>query len=343
MTYVPRGNCREEERLRTATATCPRCEEVPGAGVCPAPGSVGALALEFDQVFVLCMGTSCLRHRTGYWPPAVHQRLTVFDAQDMDRTLSEEVGPQVSKLLCIGASAVPQPRKKADRVLRHRILALLATLQLVVEAQHRDLQSVLIVEADLHPLSNTEFELNPAGVTGIVAALRAREWSVLRLGGQYQSYNSYRQTTECPTGCTCSAITGHACEVRPPIWGGEYCVVKDSVAFAVHRRAFGSFANARHRALRALHRAVHSESGMAASTLNWTSLPAESFDGAWGELPWFDMWLPATQPSIYVLPSIAVQQVKQGDVSSSVRFARQCLVRNGTMVQPEWVKRYGSV
>ena len=94
-------------------------------------GSLGMLALEFDQIFVLCMGASCLRHRTGYWPPEVHQRLTVFDARDMDRTLSEQVGPNVSKLLNIGKAAVRRPNA-AHNVLRHRVLAFLATLQLVV-------------------------------------------------------------------------------------------------------------------------------------------------------------------------------------------------------------------
>ena len=320
--YVPRGNCTVEMRRRTPTATCPRCQEVAGAGVCPAPGSVGLLALEFHQVFVLCMGETCLRHRTGYWPPEVHRKLTVFDAGDMDRTLSEEVGPQVSRLLNIG-SMTKRSANPGDNLLRHRVLAMLATLQLVVEAKRRGLQSVLILEADLHPLSNTRYELQPDAVAGIADALRSREWSVLRLGGQFWHYSWSRQPAACPTGCACTAVTSHTCEIRPPAWGGEYCTVKDSVAFAVHQQAYGSFASARHRALRALHRAVRTE----ASAVNGTwGLPAESFDGAWGELPWFDMWLPATQPSIYVLPSIAVQQTKQGDVQSSVKFAVQCVV-----------------
>ena len=37
------------------------------------------------------------------------------------------------------------------------------------------------------------------------------------------------------------------------------------------------------------------------------------------------MWLPATLPSIYVVPSIAVQQTKQGDEHSSLKFARGCV------------------
>ena len=319
--YVPRGNCTEETRRRTPTATCPQCLQVPGAGVCPAPGSVGSLALEFDQVFVLCMGATCSRHRTGYWPPEVHRRLTVFDASDMDRTLSEHVGPQVSRLLHIGTTS-SHAANPASAMLRHRVLALLAELQLVVEAQRRGLQSVLILEADLHPLSNTRFELQPAAVVEIAAMLRAREWSVLRLGGQYWHYSWSRQPAACPTGCACNAVTNHTCEIRPPAWGGEYCMVKDTVAFAVHRRAFGAFASARRRALRALNRAVHAET---AANGTW-GLPTETFDGAWGDLPWFDMWLPATQSSIYVLPSIAVQQIKQGDVQSSVKFAAQCVV-----------------
>ena len=50
---------------------------------------------------------------------------------------------------------------------------------------------------------------------------------------------------------------GRTCEIRPPPeWGGAYCKVKDTVAYAVHRRAYAAFVSARHRALRALQRAV---------------------------------------------------------------------------------------
>ena len=260
--YVPRGDCTVEMRRRTPTATCPRCQEVAGAGVCPAPGSVGSLAREFDQVFVLCMGTSCLRHRTGYWPPGVHRKLTAFDAVDMDRTLSEEIGPQASQLLRIGANR-SQHRSRAtpgESVLRHRVLALLAHLQLVAEAKRRGLQSVLILEADVRPLSNTRYELQPDAVAEIADALRSREWSVLRLGGQFTEYAWSRNPAECPAGCACTPVTRRTCEIRPPpAWGGAYCKVKDTVAYAVHRRAYGAFASARHRALRALQRAVRTE------------------------------------------------------------------------------------
>ena len=260
--YVPRGDCTVEMRRRTPTATCPRCQEVAGAGVCPAPGSVGSLAREFDQVFVLCMGTSCLRHRTGYWPPGVHRKLTAFDAVDMDRTLSEEIGPQASQLLRIGANH-SQHRSRAtpgESVLRHRVLALLAHLQLVAEAKRRGLQSVLILEADVRPLSNTRYELQPDAVAEIADALRSREWSVLRLGGQFTEYSWSRNPAECPAGCACTPVTRRTCEIRPPpAWGGAYCKVKDTVAYAVHRRAYGAFVSARHRALRALQRAVRTE------------------------------------------------------------------------------------
>ena len=64
------------------------------------------------------------------------------------------------------------------------------------------------------------------------------------------------------------------------------------------------------------------------------NLPSEAFDGAWGELPWVDMWLPATLPSIYVLPSIAVQQTKQGDEHSSLKFARGCVVHSFANATP---------
>ena len=46
------------------------------------------------------------------------------------------------------------------------------------------------------------------------------------------------------------------------------------------------------------------------------------------------MWLPATLPSIYVLPSIAVQQTKQGDEHSSLKFARGCVVHSFANATP---------
>ena len=157
-----------------------------------------------------------------------------------------------------------------------------------------------------------------------------RRWSVLRLGGQFWHHAWSRKPAECPAGCSCIAVTERACEIQPPRWGGEYCIVKDTVAFAVHQRAYGAFASTRQRALHALQRGVSqcAPACTMANVLNGTmGLPSEAFHSAWGDLPWFDMWLPATQPTIHVVPSIAVQQIKQGDITSSVKFKQQCFTR----------------
>ena len=141
----------------------------------------------------------------------MHRKLTAFDAFDMDRTLSEEIGPQASELLRIGSNRLHHRSRATagDSVLRHRVLALLAHLQLVVEANRRGLQSVLILEADVCPLSNTRYELQPDAVAEIADALRSREWSVLRLGGQFTEYSWSRNPVECPAGCACTPVTRH--------------------------------------------------------------------------------------------------------------------------------------
>ena len=93
-----------------------------------------------------------------------------------------------------------------------------------VEAKRRGLQSVLILEADVRPLSNTRYELQPDAVAEIADALRSREWSVLRLGGQFTEYAWSRNPAECPAGCACTPVTRRTCEIRPPpAWGGAYC------------------------------------------------------------------------------------------------------------------------
>ena len=47
--YRPRSSCVSETKRRTPHETCPRCDEVAGAGICPEAGAVGNFALEFAE------------------------------------------------------------------------------------------------------------------------------------------------------------------------------------------------------------------------------------------------------------------------------------------------------
>lgn len=86
--YMTRGNCVEAERRRVWSESCPRCQDVPGAGVCPAPGTLENFMLLFNRTYVLCFSPeTCRRHRRGYWSPEVHARMTVFDGHDLDKKL----------------------------------------------------------------------------------------------------------------------------------------------------------------------------------------------------------------------------------------------------------------
>ena len=89
--YVGRGDCVQAERQRNSSDICPRCEEVRGAGVCPAPGSLTDFMILFNVTYILCFGSSCKRHHYGYWPPVVHERMVVFDGKNIDIEIAKKL------------------------------------------------------------------------------------------------------------------------------------------------------------------------------------------------------------------------------------------------------------
>jgi len=371
--YRPRSSCVTETKHRTPHETCPRCDEVAGAGICPEAGAVGNFALEFDRTFVLCAGLSCHRHRTGYWPPDVHSRLNLFEADELDSMLAVSAGPKVARLLGIGKYKFTgrwyeQPGTAEFRYTRHRIVALLATLHLVKEAARRGLESVLILEGDVRPLSNLGlYSMAPDEVKALGHTLRRRPWSVLRLHGYFYPFAFSRKGLhrmpanngtfgpgECPAACACKPVGEpvhkcrqptrmrgrypergsrcvRACEIAPAASGTYGCVVKDTVAFAVHKRAYGAFLRQSHRAVEAIERVADQVTCNQGTCINKNEF--EQLNETWGmsrsewdaALPWFDVWLPQALPNIYIVPSIAAQQVKQGDADTSVHFAQHCL------------------
>lgn len=99
------------------------------------------------------------------------------------------------------------------------------------------------------------------------------------------------------------------------------CDVRDTVGFAANARTFPAFRKLRRTALHAI-QAIASTQVAAQpvnSTFGWSS---EQFNE---QLPWFDKWLPARFESLHVLPSIMVQQIRQGEEKTSSAFMAKCM------------------
>lgn len=186
--FVPRGDCARAERQRVWSETCPRCQEIAGAGVCPAPGTLADFALLFNKTFVLCYGkATCPRHRKGYWPQQLHERMSVYDGRDLDRILGHRVGLRVAALLGIAGGAPRTREAKALReslkIVRHRVLALLASLKMVEMAHDEGLSNVLVLEGDVRPVP--WHALSAVDVDGMRTFLGTNPWQI---GGLPQSF-----------------------------------------------------------------------------------------------------------------------------------------------------------
>ena len=377
---------------------CPRCAEVPGAGVCPLPGTLEQVMLLFNKTAVLCASKNCKRHESSarYWPPAVQDRLEIFQAATVDRELeNRRDGSEIAELLGLrGKFAKTKAAREYVHGPWHRVRALLASLEVVLSAERRGLDSILVVEGDVRPVPKNQ--LSSEEIAALQAWLSASDsrWQVLRLGGYFRSHSQYRSTSErsvgCPASCRCNGVpasltaaaastfrildatdggsgedrligplitthpgralnlyTGRSpsrsysrfCEIDPPVVASDeawpaapFCNVKDTVAFAVHKRAFPAFRRLRNRALSALRVALRRSRSAAAGSagpsdaslvpLNYTlGLSDAHYETS---LPWFDVWMPARLTNVYVLPVLVVQQVRQGDEATSVKFAKDC-------------------
>ena len=339
---------------------CPRCQEVPGAGVCPSPGSLVEVMRSFDRTIVVCTGSTCARHTGGlYWPTDITQKLYVFDTKHIDQLVADH-STDIAQLLGLGspteADPLVLPRVSLDlKHSYHRIRTLLSAFETVLWADRIGLESVLIMEGDVrpHPMS----QLKQAEVAAFSEHLHVGNWSVVLLGGYFYHYGQHRpRKAPCPAQCTCTPIpTRHAkstgsmvpsrsrsirfCEVASGVPADETgdiwtvaapCIVKDAVAFAVHRRAYPVFKRARDIALAALQEAVNitrqRRPGMQRlQPINDTlGLSEELFNLA---LPWSDVWLPARLNNLYVLPVIVEQQMKQGEGPQSSRLFRDACAK----------------
>ena len=161
----------------------------------------------FNRTFVLCFGLStCPRHRRGYWPRHVHDRMTVIDGHDLDRTLAQRLGARGAALLGVlpaHASEADRRRKLQAphwlRIVRHRVLALLATLKIIELADEARLPNVLVLEGDVRPVPQNA--LQPADIEGLRAYMRSQPWEIVRPSGYFYDFAQARLVMHALIAC----------------------------------------------------------------------------------------------------------------------------------------------
>ena len=319
---VPPRDDKECERRRKTldwqqgpSQRCPRCDEKPGAGVCPSPGSLVEFVKLFDKAVVICRGVACVRHKFGYWPGNLD--LDVLDVDEFNKDLASRSHPRVARALGIFESS--STKSHWAKVTRHRVLSLLTHLSAVLASRARNHSNVLVLESDVRPVE--KHALSAELVPEIGNLLRSRSWEILRPSGYYYDFSNYRfrklKNRTCPVECLCRrwGNTSRVCVVAAG------CKIKNTELYAVQRKAYPVFEKMQARALSRL-----------AEINNVASLPNQSeadetilarFDK--DAFPWIDLAIPTTFNSVLIVPQIVVQQTKQGDVKTSERFFKSCL------------------
>lgn len=284
-TKEPRANashCQRRFRMgwRTGpTKTCPKCADVVGANVCPRPGTLSDFVRSFEHAFVLCHAHQCARHMSGYWPLSL--TIEPFDVGVFNQGVARLVGPTVAHALGLtrpGRRALQ--RVDSHAAAAHRVLVLLAHLEIVTIAARRNLTNVLVLESDVRPVSR--HALSRAEVNALRDALAHEPWALLRPTGFFPDFAQWvtdRFTRRCPPRCECTpwprqdgtrrtnqtlaptSSPSRWCLVRAPpersaprvrdATTGEMlpalpdytrrCDVKNTEAYAVHARAFPRF------------------------------------------------------------------------------------------------------
>ena len=149
------------------------------------------------------------------------------------------------------------------RIVRHRVLALLASLKMVELADRAGLPSVLVLEGDVRPVTRHALTLHE--VEELRAFLTSHPWQIVRPSGYFWDFAPNRGKGAargfCPAQCKCASGVGlsRACLVKRAATHGTHhaarvppCDVRDTVGFAVHRRTFPAFRKLRRAALDAL-------------------------------------------------------------------------------------------
>jgi hypothetical protein len=273
--------------------------------------------------------------------------MRIFDHEKLNRALAKIVGPVIARALGIDSSQTVEPILQRNHLeaARHRVLGLLAHLQLASIAAAEGLTHVLILEADVRPVVSRA--LTRKQLIELAANLNTHKWSVLRPTGYFYDfhYNRYPPRGErrpCPSECACSPVgaCSRLCEVKaPPLLHDEIhfdapdykrrCNVKNLEAYAIHSRTFPVWLAMRTRTLAALYNTRFIPAVLAVqhtrrpSTWNVTAVMQQGFGDA-NVWPWNDIWLPARFDTLFVLPQLVLQQVKQGDDYMSTRFRDHC-------------------
>jgi hypothetical protein len=256
--------------------------------------------------------------------------MTVVDGRDLDAKLARRLGPRAASLLGVSSRLPFASAGRAPhwvRTLRHQVLALLSSLKIVDLARAAGRPNVLVLEGDVRPVPRAA--LTTDDVVDLCSFVRAGEWEVIRPSGYFFDFARYRgggRARGCPRQCRCARTTvQRGCLVLSSRQMQTRCDVRDTVGFAAHARTFPVF----RRMLRDVLRTVSEMASSDRAAHERETYPVNASFG-WARpifdarVPWFDKWLPARFDCLYILPSIAVQQTRQGDEETSASFRRHC-------------------
>ncbi len=332
----PRDDKECERRRKTLdwqrgpSRRCPRCDEKPGAGVCPSPGSLVDFIKLFDRAVVICRGVACVRHRFGYWPGDLD--LDVLDVDDFNKNLASRSHPRVARALGISDDDYSSSSSKQllashwAKAARHRVLNLFAHLSVVVASRARNDRNVLVLESDVRPVEKHALPAELVAEIGFL--LRSRRWQILRPAGYYYHFSDYRfrkLNGTCPFECLCrrwgstNTSSRRFCEVQAG------CNIKNTELYAVESEAYPIFDEMHARALSRLAE-INAKAASLLPNNNFAEVD-ETILAHFNKdaFPWIDIALPSNFKSVLIVPQIVVQQTKQGEVKTSERFFKSCL------------------
>jgi len=203
----------------------------------------------FDKIYVICTDKNCVRHEKGYWRSDIQNKIQLLQ-QKYSHT-----------------------RKRYNNFRSH--------LKAINNAKNTNFDNVLILEDDVRPVAKHTFTRKD--LTQIIKKLAHQKWDVIRLASYPRLFSIYHRHKKCSKECKCRAITPRMCEIK------GFCDMRNTEAYAVHRRAFSKF--------------------------------PFSYNGSL----WFDQWINRVNlTQLYIMPQVFVQQIKQGDLYTTEIFKKKC-------------------
>ena len=326
-------------------------------------GLLGRFLETWEHIFVLCYRDSCPVHSPAggvdgrrMWWPEVQDRVSVFDAADLDRQNIEVIRWAGCDLPNRSAGRSGDPATQdpciftrraggADwrRTSKHRLQALLAHLTLVDFAAKRNLSNVLILEADaVQSLAVEELSRDPELAFRVARrmgrAFDTQPWSVARLSGMFYSKEFAPATPGSLHGRRHRRLCSRKCSCQR--WDGSSLV--DSIASLPRMckvpaapspsdrimpmvDALHTWCDVRDTAAYAVHRSAFAT--FSAYLKRLRSLPSWLQNNAI-DIPAIDNWLPHTFPCIYILPTLVTQPSFANDSQGATGLMRQTSARN---------------